>query len=263
MRMKKILTLLSAFIFLINSSIYSQESNIDEFNYEVEEVKTESQSYFSIGAAYTANFNFINFDDVNLINKKFGFDDFKSPMFSNGFEIKTGTVLFKNFNVGFFSYSGLIQKNTDTSINSTNYKRTSNFSAENLGFLLEYSFVPLKSLAISPGVQIGFGKIGVEYSQSPENVNYSELQSQPTTNSFYNSFEKSFLNIEPKLSIEYAVTTFLMFRVTTSYNISIDNPVSGGNWTYNGASEITNMPEKINLQNFNLQLGIFVGLMNF
>jgi hypothetical protein len=43
----------------------------------------------------------------------------------------------------------------------------------------------------------------------------------------------------------------------------LDNPISGGNWTYNGASEITNMPENINLQNFNLQLGIFVGLMNF
>lgn len=261
--MKKTLTFLCLFIIFSNLSIFAQETNIDDFNYEVEEVKTESQSYFSIGAAYTANFNFINFDNVNLINKKFGFEEFKSPLFANGFEIKTGTVLFKNFNVGFFSYSGLIQKFSDTSINATNFKRTSNFSAENLGFLFEYSFVPFKSLAISPGVQVGFGKISLEYSQSPEKVNYNDLQAQPLNNTFFNSFEKSFLNIEPKLSIEYAVTTFLMFRVTTSYNFCVDNPISGGDWKYNGISQIANMPEKINLQNFNLQLGIFVGLMNF
>lgn len=261
--MKRVLIILNVLIIFFNFSIFSQDTNIDEFNYETEEVKTESLSYFSIGAAYTANFNFIDFKDVNLINKQFGFDEFKSPMFSNGFEIKTGTVLFKNFNIGFFSYSGIIQKKLDTAINSKNYKRMSSFSAENLGLLLEYSFVPVKSLAISPGLQIGFGNIGIEYTQSPEKVDFGELHSQQAENSFFHSFQKSFLNFEPKLSIEYAVTTFLMFRVTTSYNISIDNPISGGEWIYNANSQITNIPSKINLQNFNLQLGIFVGLMNF
>lgn len=250
-------------VILSNISIFAQESNIDDFNYETEDVKTEAQGYFSIGAAYTATLNFVNFDDVNLINKKFGFEDFKTPLLANGFEIKTGTVLFKNFNIGFFSNSGIAQKIADTTLSSINYKRINSYSIENLGFLFEYSIVPVKSLAISPGLQIGFGKIGIEYSQSPSMVNYQELPIKSAENSYFNVFEKSFLNIEPKLSIEYAVTTFLMFRVTASYNISIDNPVSGGNWTYNGASEVNNLPEKINMQNFNLQLGLFIGLMNF
>lgn len=261
--MKKSIIYILISLLFTSIQIFAQESNIEEFNYETEEVKTESQGYFSIGAAYTATFNFVNFEDVNLINKKFGFEEFKSPLLSSGFEIKTGTVLFKNLNVGFFSNSGLAQKTADTLINSTNFKRASNYSIENLGFLVEYSIVPLKSLAISPGLQIGFGKIGIEYSQTPDKVNYNELQNKSFDNSYFNVFEKSFLNIEPKLGIEYAVTTFLMFRVTASYNLSINNPISGGNWTYNGASEISNIPEKINMQNFNLQLGLFVGLMNF
>lgn len=259
---KSIIYILLAFI-LSSITLMAQESNIEDFNFETEDVKTETQGYFSIGAAYTATLNFINFDNVNLINKKFGFEDFKSPLLASGFEIKTGTVLFNNFNVGFFSNSGIAQKTTDTTFNSQSFKRSNSYSIENLGFLLEYSIVPAKSLAISPGLQIGFGKIGIEYSQSPSVVNYQELQTKTSDNSYFNVFEKSYLNIEPKFGIEYAVTTFLMFRVLASYNISIDNPISGGNWTYNGASEINNIPEKISMQNFNLQLGLFVGLMNF
>ena len=259
---KSILYILLAFV---SSSItlISQESNIEDFNFETEDVKTETQGYFSIGAAYTATLNFINFDNVNLINKKFGFEDFKSPLLANGFEIKTGTVLFKNFNVGFFSNSGISLKTIDTTFNSKTFKKSNSYSIENLGLLLEYSIVPVKSLAISPGLQIGFGRIGIKYSQSPSVLNYQELQTTTSEYSFFHTFEKSFLNIEPKLGIEYAVTTFLMFRVLVSYNISTDNPISGGNWAYNGVSEINSIPEKISMQNFNLQLGLFVGLMNF
>lgn len=261
--MKKFLAIFAILILTPSVGLISQETNIDDFNYETEEVKTESQGYFSIGAAYTATFKFFDFGDVNSINKQFGFDDFKSPMLSNGFEIKTGTVLFKNINIGFFSYSGLINKSIDTIITGNNYKKNTNFKTENLGFLFEYSLVPTKSLAISPGFQIGIGNIEMEYSQSPHKINFNDIKNQPLQSSYSNIFRKSFLNFEPKIGVEYAITTFLMFRVLASYNISLDNPISGGKWLYNGSSEIANFPEKINMQHFNLQLGIFVGLMNF
>jgi hypothetical protein len=195
----------------------------------------------------------------SLAKEKFNLPDLKSPFFSNGFEIFTGTIIVKNLNVGFFSNSG----NSLAEIDSGSIHRSMDYQISTRGLILDYGFVPYKSLAILPGFQIGFANSKISIDQTGKNIDWGNIDNNGTLGGYSHKLEKSFLNLEPRLSIQYAVTNFLMFRANASYALSIKNPFIKEDWVYNSAAKADNVPDKINHSGFKFQLGVFVGLMNF
>jgi hypothetical protein len=255
--MKKILiTILTIFLTITFSK--AQDDQMEKFQYDTEEVQSESASYFSVGAGYTATFHLINLDEINKVAKQFNLSDLKSTVYLNGIEISTGVIVVKNLNIGFFNQYG----NSISSNDSSNVKTSLNYSFQNTGFIVDYAITPFKSFAILPGLQIGFASSTIDIAKTNNDINWNDIKPYPS-NDFYYKLEKSYLNIEPRVSIEYAVTNFLMFRANASYNISTSNPFTNSDWKYNDNAIVKNVPDNINQSGLKFQLGIFVGLMNY
>ncbi|OGU61039.1 MAG: hypothetical protein A2X64_10370 [Ignavibacteria bacterium GWF2_33_9] len=257
--MRKFFFLVLAAIIFLPMVILSQDNQneLDDLDFDTEELQQESNSYFSVGAGYTYTYNLINLDDLNSIGGRFGFGELKTPFFASGFEITTGAIIVKNLNVGFFSYSGSTSSTmkSDTSYGSFNYE------IANKGFGVDYAFVPYKAFAILPGFQFGFGSSQIILSKTGQEEDWGNLGEKEI---YYNhQMTKNFWNLEPRLSLQYAVTNFLMFRAIASYAFSLDNPLVSSNWEYNNNAKINNVPGSINHSGFKFQLGLFIGLMNF
>lgn len=239
---------------------YSQDEQLEELEFETEEVQQESTGYFAVAAGYTATYNLLNMKELNnLATGKFNLPELKSPFFATGFEIFTGSIIVKNLNVGFFSYDGT----TNSKLDSTTFNRTFDYTIANKGLIVDYGFVAYKSLAILPGFQLGFGSSTINIDQTVKKVDWGDIDGNNTIQGYHHRLEKYFLNIEPRLSIQYAVTNFLMFRANASYGLSVKNPFVKEDWIYNNSGEATNVPDEINPGGLKVQLGIFVGLMNF
>jgi hypothetical protein len=256
--MFKILNVVFVILFSF-SFLYSQDDKMKDFQFQTEDVQTESTSYFAIGVGYTATFHLLNMDDMNTLANQFGVGNLKSTVYLNGIEISTGTVLIKNVNIGFFNQYGNIS--SSGIVNSLN--RNIDYAFQNTGFLIDYGIVPFKSFAILPGVQVGFAKSTINVSQTDKDINWNEIQPNQLANNYYYKLEKSFLDIEPKVSIQYAVTNFIALRLNASYSISMSNPFANSDWIFNDNVKVNNVPSQVNQSGVKFQLGVFVGLMNF
>lgn len=256
--MKKIFLIILT-IFLSGIVSKAQDDKMQDFQFETEEVQSESTSYFAVGVGYTATFHILNFDEINKIAHNFNLPDLKSTVYLNGIEISTGVIIVKNLNIGFFNQYG----NANSSLDSSNFKSSLNYSFQNTGFIVDYAISPFKSFAILPGLQLGFASSTIDISKTSKDINWTDINNTQQQNDVYYKLERNFLNIEPRVSVEYAVTNFLMFRVNASYNLSTSNPFSTSDWKYNDNAIVKNVPDNINQSGLKFQLGIFVGLMNF
>lgn len=250
------------FITLFTATFLSlaQDDKLEEYKFETEDAQPETSSYFSVAGGYTVTFNMIKLDDLNnLATKTFYMPELKTPIITSGFEISTGAIIVKNLNVGYFNFTG----NTTSSMDTANLSRSFDYKIDGSGFIIDYGFVPFKSFAVLPGLQVGFVKSTINISQSQKNVDWNKIGPNQLTDNYSHTFEKAFINLEPRVSVEYAVTNFLMFRANISYAMSMNNPFSSADWQYNNNAATLNVPDKINQSGLKFQLGLFVGLMNF
>lgn len=258
--MKKSFFLIASILLLSFVNIFAQETDIEQFQFETEPTQTEKSPYFTLGGGYTAAFQFLNLDELNTLAKSYNLDNLTNPMYQGGFEVFTGIFIVPNLRLGFFTDGGSISSNFD----SSNMHREMNYQISNLGIIADYAYVPFKSFAILGGVRIGMAKSNIDISQTARDVNWTELPTTSSLENFYShKLSQTFLNLEPRLNLEYAVTNFLMFRLNASYNFSIKDPFGRENWTYNSIGRVTNVPDNLNQSGFKFQLGLFVGLMNY
>lgn len=254
--------LLSTFIAFSNFSFaqdinFNQDDNISSYD--------DEKGYFSIAAGYTANLKFINTNELDNISNKFSLPKIAIPIFTNGFELKTSTIIFKNLNFGFITSSSEVIQNADTlnPVSKEIYHKQLSLNFDNIGFMLDYAINPFKSFSINPGVNISFSKMQIQISQTKSDINYNDITPINLQDNYFHSFSKDFIIIEPKISIEYAITNFLMFRATTSYSIALDNFITNKDWTYNSTGNLFYTPSDLSPSGLNIQLGLFLGLMNF
>jgi len=258
--MKKSFILIASMLLLSVGHILAQETDIEQFQFETEPTQSEKSPYFTLGGGYTAAFQFLNLDEINSLAKSYSLEEISNPMYQGGFEIFTGIFIVENLRLGFFTDGG----STSSSFDSLDLHRELNYQISNMGIVADYAFVPFKSFAILGGVRIGMAKSNIDISQTSRDVNWTELDSNTNFDNFYShKLSQNFLNIEPRLNLEYAVTNFLMFRLNASYNFSIKDPFGSSDWKYNSIGRILNVPDKLNQSGFKLQLGLFVGLMNY
>lgn len=257
---KKLLYLAIAALFLtININAKAQDERLDSISFESEPLREETNPYFGVGGGYVGGFQFVNMDEINkAFNQQLKVDDFSGPMYLQGVEGFTGIIVVQNLRVGFMGVSGSkLMEKQDT------VKRSIELSASMMGFTVNYGIVAVKSLAILPGMNLGWGTYGIEHYQTSGPKDWKDVNNPDFKNNYYEKFERSFMFAQPNLTIEYALTNFLVFRVSASYNLTFKNFLKDKEFTYNKTAELTNAPSGVKADGLAVQIGLFGGLFNY
>ena len=241
----------------------------DEFeNYAFDDNETQKNPYFAL--SFGGNFHFL-FMDYNEINKKFSDCDcydalkFSGPITGWGFNFFTAmSPLVNNARIGISYFSGSQEKEFTTiligPISSMNINYNRKLSVSNKGIHFDYAFVPVKSLAMLPGLGLKLGNMTLEQYATNISQHWNEEFLVATGG---NKLEYSYIAIEPQISIEYAITGFLMLRAAGSYVLPFDNPFSSNVWTINGNNQYSGVPNSVKPQGFSASIGLYLGLFNY
>ena len=207
------------------------------------------------------------FMDYNDINNKLGISKisdnlkFSGRIIGWGFDFFTAmSPLVNNARIGISHFSGsqIKEFNDKTLEIPLDYNRK--LSVNSTGIHFDYAIVPIKSLAILPGLGLKFGSMTLEEFATVLPMNWhNEIQSENRGE----KLEYSYIAIEPQISIEYAITGFFMLRVAGNYILPFDNPFSSNAWTINGNNQYTGVPSSIKPQGFSASVGFYLGLFNY
>ena len=240
----------------------AQDERLEDLNFDEEPIKEESAPYFAVGVGTVANFTFLNVDDVNLRSSALGLDNLSSPMIQAGVELFTAVGLVENLRVGFSWVTGSLSTTKDITdtlqTNSSSFNRTLEYSVGSRAVFIDYAIVPAKSLAILPGVGFGWSTQTISTYQAPANEVYNVNGGINTPSAEFSELSRSVLSVIPRINIEYAVSPFLNLRLNAAYTVQF----SSGDWQGNRTSTVTGVPDAINVNGLNAQLGLFLGLFN-
>lgn len=248
--MKKIL--FTIMFLTLNLSLFAkQDDRLDDYSFDSSELEQVNPPYFAIAGGLTYTFHFANFDAVNLrlSSEQGGFDvdSFSGQLAMWGGEGFTGVVYVPNMRVGFFSYGGssLLSSTFESGV-----KREVEYRVGLTGISLEYAIVPVKSFAVVPGISFGRGDISISTYEGPGAADWGDYKPNPGNNNYMNVASTDFWSVKPNLHLEYALTNFLMFRGSVSYNLTF-----GNSWKQNNIAELQNVPDDINANAFQIQAG--------
>jgi hypothetical protein len=250
--------LLGFLVLLSGTVVYAQDKQLDslDLSFESTPVKEEAVPYFAIAGGFVSNFFFANFNDLNaqLSSKNFGVDNLKGSVFMAGGEGFTAIGIIPNLRIGFFGMGG-----SKTSIKSFgDTTKSVDFDVSFNGVSFDYAIVPLKKLAILPGVNLGWGRVTIENNQTIGSVDWPNFNPAGSQNLYLNRIEANMWLVQPHLDIEYAVTPFFAIRVNGGYSASFM-----GSWKYNNSGSIEHVPTGINGSGLYAGFGVFLGLFNY
>ena len=261
--MKKIFGLFLLFAMLFSAPVlFAQDDDLDDLDFsEDEEYNDMKSTYFALGGGYMANLFQPNFDELNnLVVDKLGFDKLDGYLLMHGGEgfVAVGSY---NIRVGFLSYGGteFVEDQQEGSIN-----RKFEYYAGVNGLSINYAlYTPFENtmLIIMPGVNIGWGTLALEYSQSSSDANWYNIKPEADSENFTNRMESGFLFVQPTINLEWAPTSFMVVRVAVSYTVT-----GQYEWEYNGLSSFGDegaVPEEVNANGMSVQLGVFFGLFGY
>ncbi|MFP4529591.1 MAG: hypothetical protein ACLFQX_13680, partial [Candidatus Kapaibacterium sp.] len=141
------------------------------------------------------------------------------------------------------------------------------FSLSYNGFAIDYAITPIKSLAILPGLNLGWGSMTLEAFQTRKyadgGMDWGEFNPGRDGYDFMKHAEAGFMFVEPTLNVEFALTSFSMIRVSGSYAVTFTGSVFTTDWEFNRITPLENVPDGINGNGFKLQAGLFIGLFNY
>ena len=280
------ITVLTLIVF--SYSVFSQDDEFENYRFDDDKASTQKTPYFSLSFGGTVSFLFMNYDDINsklkcqvpackvlhpsldaldalefsgpIVGLGFNFFTALSPLVNNarlGVSYKTGSKsLEKTFNV-------LKEQSLDGKEITYGVNFFRNISLREAGFHFDYAFVPMKSLAILPGIGGKWGNMTLEQYMTITPADWNgglTLSSNPATNE---KLKYSYFAFEPQINIEYALTGFFMFRATGSYMFSMDSPFVKNAWTINGNNPYSGVPKGVKPQGFSVTLGLYLGLFNY
>ena len=247
----------------------------DEFeNYTFDDNDTQKLPYFALSFGGNIHSLFMKYDEIN---KKLGNSDimkelqFSGPIFGWGINFFSAiSPLLNNTRVGISYFSGnqsqefnknvIIDSPVSTSIDINYYRK---LSITNTGLHFDYAIVPIKSMAILPGLGVKFGTMTLEQYSTGMQRDWNSKPNFIDTELFNEKLEYSYIAIEPQVNIEYAITGFFMLKAAAGYSLPFDNPFVGSAWTINGSNKYTGVPKDIKPQGFTASVGIYLGLFNY
>ncbi len=240
-------------IFFVLLNFAFSQDNLN-FQFEESELQEMKPQYFGLGGGYLGSFSFVKLDDIKGMVLNDGLDEIKSPIFLSGAEGFTAIGIIPNIRIGFFGYSG--SKVTERTIGDST--KGVSYELEYMGFAVDYGFILFKSFALLPGFNLGWSGINIERYLNRKEFDWNELNTNGSSNRYFFKIDGKFWFVEPKLSIEYAVTPFLMVRAALGYPVAISK-----DWKLNRNESLLNVPSSLNTTGLKVQLGIFVGLFNY
>ncbi|MCX6141346.1 MAG: hypothetical protein NTX15_11070 [Candidatus Kapabacteria bacterium] len=255
-------SLIAIFVALLTlSPVWAQDEKLDDLSFEEAPLKDEAIPYFAIGVGPVFNFVFASTTDVNAQAKSLGLGEIKAPVFQLGAEIFTAVGVIPNLRLGFSWVSGSATTSANVVVGGTTVNRTLLYGIASRTFHLDYAWVPVKSLAILPGLGFGWGDQRVEMYQSTNEMDWTKLTDTssfaPAPNA-YTALKQNTLYLLPRVNIEYSVTPFLNLRLQAAYTWQF----TGSDWVGNQYATVKNVPDNISVSGLNLQFGVFVGLFN-
>lgn len=252
---------LFAILLLITSTGFSQDDELDSFQFDSEPIQEESIPYFGLGVGYVGTFMYMNFDELNKhlsANNFFNDKKFDSPVFLSGALGFTAIGVIPNLRVGFYGMSGESSLQETVTLDSKDYKQNFDITLTYTALTVDYAIVPMKSLAILPGAGFGWGRMSMDNYRTLGDVEWNDFKNNPPDNNTYFATTKSsFFYVQPSLNIEYALTPFTTVRLGVHYSYSF-----GYDWDYNHNVSLNNVPKEINANGLGVQFGLFLGLFN-
>jgi hypothetical protein len=257
--------------------MFAQDDNFEDYQFDDSTALDEAkQPYFALALGGTASFLFANYDDINAqgLPSNLHWDNFygedvtfSGPTMMWGFDVFTAlSPLLNNTRLG-ISYKAGSQEISqsivmpDTPLNDIlDFNVYRSLEVNMAGLHIDYAFVPIKSLAIVGGMGLHLGNMYIEQARSLPTVHWNDT-GITTGNS--DRMHYSFIGVEPQVSVEYALTGFLMLRLHGSYIVSFDNPFVDHAWTINGNNELTSVPSSVSPNGFNVGIGLYLGLFNY
>jgi len=290
MRIKLFISaVVSAFV-LLTVPTFSQDDDFENYSFDDEQVSNQKQPYFALSVGGTVSLLFMNYDDINskpfVYNsgnisswKDFWDEEFSGPMITVGFNLFSAmSPLVNNARLGISYQSGskeleklkdfpmVLQSGVVVAAPFNVYRK---LSVQTGGLHFDYAIVPMKSLAILAGAGFKVGLMTLEqfftfndsrmYYQNDWD-NQSFLYTVTGTNE---QLKYRYFTVEPQISIEYALTGFLMLKAGGSYMLTVDNPLYKNAWTNNGNNVYKNVPKSVKPQGFSINLGLYIGLFNY
>ncbi len=238
--------------------LFSQDDDLDEFEFDSEPIQEESVPYFGLGVGYVGTFMYMNFDELNNKTQEFFTDSkFESPIFLSGVQGFTAIGVVPNLRVGIYGMGGASSLEESLTIDDVRYQQNFDLTLTYTALTVDYAIVPLKSLAILPGAGFGWGRMNLEAYRTAGDINWADFDNASDPNKYYKSVKTGFFYLQPALNIEYALTPFSTIRLGVHYSYSF-----GYDWTYDNNVSIKNVPDEVNANGLGVQFGIFVGLFN-
>lgn len=260
--MKKVLLLLT--VLMLPMFLTAQDDEIDNLPFDNEPLRDNSRSYFVLGGGITYDFLMINEDNLNsfFANNP---DELKlsGPLPLIGGQGVVGVPWIKNLRLGVFGYGGSIESGTtevsfpssDPNGEPLTISSQSNLTASMFGFSFHYGYVPFEHFAILGGLNAGWGDVTYERYRAIT----SPKDAQTPEPFGVERYEKNYFFVMPNIQLEYAITSYLIFRADASYNLTLGQDTD---WTYNKLGTNSVNPD-FNLNGMKVGFGVMIGLANF
>jgi hypothetical protein len=249
-----------------SSVVTAQEG--DEYDFSDIPVEEDELPYIGVGAGYTLHVALMDGTDLNKLAADFGFGEnaLDGPLFVHGGGGWTAIGIIRNVRLGVFGGGGRLETDMiERPIADTvSYKRTLRLTNGYTAALVDYAIPVLPRFTIAPGVMLGGGTTTLTLVQSRENPAFTDFFDTTTYNSdVFNpnrqsTISNSHLFAFPLVSLEYALTQFIMLRVGAGYAMELE---FGGDptWEDEQGHPVSGVPE-ISAAGFRLHGGLFLGL---
>lgn len=241
----------------------AQDDRLDDLTFEEEEVKETNERYFAFGFGPIANLAFVNVDAINARATALGLDNVSAPVIQAGVEVFAPVGVVDNLRVGFSWVSGSLTSSKDLAPGSSPtivqpVKRTLEYSIGSRAVFFDYALLPGKAFNILPGVGFGWSTQTLTTFQGPTSVAYNPNDGISVAPSEFHELNRSVLSVVPRVNFEYKVSTFVSVRLNAAYTLQF----SASDWQGNRTSVVTGVPNELNVNSLNAQLGLFLGLFN-
>lgn len=248
---------------IFSYSLFSQDDELDKLPFDDEPIQETNTNYFAIGGGYTIGLYSLDLEDFNLMLKnQFGRNELSKSLIMHGGIGFTGIPFIKNFRVGVHSFAG----NLSNQSSEGDFLKIEELRLSLTGMNFDYGYVVFENIAILGGLGLGWGQLDFDITQANKNYNWDEISNIPDENNYYIFAEKNFMYLSPSLSVEWAATSFLMFRALAKYNLAFNNPLASqddNSWQVNKVSTLNNVPENLSTSGLYFEFGIFFGLFNY
>jgi hypothetical protein len=238
-----------------SSRAVAQDSQLKDFTFEDVPTEEAKPPYFAAAGGFLV---MPMFQDLAAVNQTVGAilpgASFNAPLWLFGGQGFVAIGIVPNLRLGVFSAAGSLTNTAEVG----SVSKRAEYGISMTGFSVDYAFMPAKGLALLPGVNLGFGTVSFEASQSSGMRSFGQtFPPAAQSGNFRSSISANHFFVQPTFNIEYAFSLLTMVRLNAGYSLSFVS-----DWRVDRLAPISNVPASFNASGLTAQIGIFVGIFS-